>query len=195
MPRNADASAGWREERNHQGLENTLPFENELTSQDVSALLTDGGPEEEDEEVEQHMENDAWAAYHISEDLKDLYEDTGEYWVLEVSKGSLNPAFVIKDDEVVTHPDYDVENTLECEINGEKANGHPLGLLTYTGEDHLFAGKEFKTGNLDVPVAGDQLEEVEQYERLNGSYLAPGLADDYRESAEEVIDHFYSEEM
>lgn len=188
-----DASGGWRDERAHQGLERTLPFENDMAAEDVSKLLTDGGPDEE-EVAELRMENDVWAAYHISEELEDIYQDTGDYWVLEVCEGDLTPAFVVKDDEVVTHPNYDVENTLQWEIDGQEANGHPFGVLTYTEEEDLFANKDFRNGALETPVDGDQLEQVEQYDRLNGSYLAPGLADDYRESAEEVINHFYSEE-
>jgi len=208
-----DRSGSWRDEREHQGLDRALESEDEsevpypqtdegqrklldqeMSTEDISRLLTDGSPEEQEPDQETRIESDAWAAYHISRGLQEHYEETGEYWVLEVNEGQIDPVFVVRDDKIVTHPDYDVENDFQWEIDGEESNGHPFAILSYTGEEQLFMGHDFKTAELPVPrVDGQKLEEVEQYDRINDTYLAPGLTEDYRDAAEELIDMFYEE--
>ncbi len=209
-----DRSGGWRDERKHQGPDRTLDtedesqvpysetdegqrrlFDQQMTAENISELLTDGGSAERERDEDPRIESDAWAAYHISRELQERFEETGEYWVLEVNDGQLDPVFVVKDDHIITHPDYDVENDLQWEINGEESNGHPFGVLSYTGEDELFAQKGYSTEELGVPrIDGQKIEEVDQYDRINDAFLAPGLADDYREAAEDLIDMFYDAE-
>ncbi len=209
-----DRNGSWRDEREHQGLNRSLEdedetqvpysetdegqqrlFDQQMTAESISELLTDGGPAKQELDDEARIENDAWAAYQISRELQERFEETGEYWVLEVNDGQLDPVFVVRDDEIVTHPDYDVRNDLQWEINGNESNGHPFGVLSYTGEDELFAEKAYRNEELEVPrVDGEKLEKVDQYDRINDAFLAPGLADDYRDAAEELIDMFYDAE-
>lgn len=188
-----DASGGWREERAHQGLDPQLGIE-DMDAEDVSRILSDGGRTKEFDEHDA-LENDAWAAYHISRELQELHEENGDYWVLEVSDGDLEPVFVVREDEIVTNPPYSVENDFQLEINGETYDSHPLGVLVYTGEEELFRNRGFRTDTLELPVKGDQLEEVTQYDRLNNSYIAPGLTDGYREAAEDIIQRTYEEQI
>jgi hypothetical protein len=210
-----DASGGWRDERKHSGLSRSEEYEREdevpvsrddegqkllmdqeMSAEDISRLLADGGPDKQQKDDEPRIESDAWAAYHIAEELKDIREERGEYWVLEISGGQIEPAFVVKEDEIVTNPDYNVDEAqLEVELDGEEYEAHPFGLLQYTGEEDIVLNREYKSEELPVPrIDGEKLQKANM-DRMNGSYIAPGLTEDYREAAEEVINRFYSEEM
>jgi hypothetical protein len=202
---------GWRDVRENMGLNRSLDLEDdsqvplshsdegqrklmnqEMDPEEISDLLTDEAYQEQDEE-QAVRDNDAWAAHSISQDLQNHYEKTDEYWVLEASQGGLEPVFVVKDDQVISHPDYAIEGTdVKMEVDGKEYDGHPFGILKYAGDEDLLLSRDFdEDEDLSVPI--DERFSCPQYERLSSSYFAPGLADDYRQAAEEVEEEFYGE--
>jgi hypothetical protein len=148
--------------------------------------VSDGG-----ENLEVGIEEDFWKLYDLGRRLEDHYEETGEFWMFQVSDGALDPVVYISDDEAVVHPDFTSEDGFMVE--GTQGH-HPTALIQnsdYDDQLKRLAGYD-KEEIAYTPRLDLRFDDLEPSDRIEGSLVAPGLTDNYRAAAREDIDRYFS---
>lgn len=191
-------NGGWRDTREYNGLERELEIEDPT----ISPILADGADDFEEEYIE--LGSDGWGMYHLSKDLDQLYQETGEYWILQVNQNKLEPVMKIDDEKIVLDSVYDPDNTelSHDQGQGNELTAHPANLIKNIEDSiELFSGKDYEVTDIQqIPYIDGSISAKDrsimndiETERLNGSYIFPDSQEDYREFAENEINRMFKE--
>lgn len=146
---------------------------------------------DEHEDAATDIAQDFWKAYDIGRQLESHYEETGDFWVLQVVEGALEPVLYVSDEFSILESDFDSED-------GQMSEGsydyHPTTLLEHTEDQELMKNLVgYQRDSIDaMPNLDFNFESLDPTERIEGALIAPGALEGYRQRAEEEIERYFT---